>query len=458
MKKTTFILIVMSFFAATGQRKKKGEERMIPQTQEDSVKFEGILVEAEKQLIIENHEKALEGFMKALEMNNQSAAVNFKISEALRKRNKGQEAVPYALRAVELAKDNKFYLLALARLYQSIGFFIDASRIYEELILQYPSDEPGLYELAELYQNIGYKKEMFETFDKIEKQFGVKVEIVRERQRILMKEQDIDGVIAEYQKLINEYPNDLSHRKDLIDFLIQNKRLDEAKSEIAAYEQEESVNSEILLLKSEIARMSNDRRQALDLLGSAFEVSAIDFESKFRILSNYLTKKLNDGENGRMAEISKKLATKHPDEYKAFAFAGDILLRNGEKKEALSYYLKAARINPANFSVWQNIINLENKLNLNDSVIVHAEEALEYFPNQAVLYYYAGAGYLINNEHKKSVHRLEQGKKYTIDPDLLAVFYGHLGDAYNGLKEYEKVGHVLRKSAGKPTRKCSCVE
>ena len=57
----------------------------IPQTQEDSVQFEAVIVEAEKQLILENYAKALESFIKALEMNSQSAAVNFKISEVLAK-------------------------------------------------------------------------------------------------------------------------------------------------------------------------------------------------------------------------------------------------------------------------------------------------------------------------------------------------------------------------------------
>ena len=116
-----------------------------------------------------------------------------------------------------------------------------------------------------------------------------------------------------------------------------------------------------------------------------------------------------------------------------------MLYQDGKSQEAVNYYLKAVKLNPSNYSVWQNILNVEAELNQYDSVVVHSEKALEYFPNQAFLYYFAGTGYLITNDLKKSVRMLEQGKKYTVDPNLLTVFYGQLGDAYNGLKETEKV-------------------
>ncbi|MEM6806972.1 MAG: tetratricopeptide repeat protein, partial [Bacteroidota bacterium] len=402
------------------------------------MKFEAVLVEAEKQLILENYAKALDNFNAALKMNSQSAAVNYKISEVLSKSKMGQKAVPYGLKSIELAPENKFYQLALARLYQSIGFFIDATETYEGLLKKYPAEESALYELAELYQNLGRTEDMFRIFDSIEEHLGIKVEIVRERQRILMKNKDLDGVISEYKKLINSYPNEATYRVEFINFLIENRKLGEAEKEIALYEEEESSNSRTMLLKSELAWKRGDRESAFDLLDSAFDISAIDFESKFKILSNYLTLTSEAKDRQRIAEISISLAEENPSEYKAQAFAGDLLLQNGEKLKAIDYYLKAIHISPSNFSIWQNIINIEAELSLYDSVVRHSEEALEYFPNQAVLYYFAGTGHLVQNNYQKSIRALEQGKKYTIDPDLLTVFYGQLGDAYNGIENHVK--------------------
>ncbi len=446
MRFIVFFSVLILSISAIAQKKKSREISIIPQSQEDSVQFEAVIVEAEKQLILENYAKALESFMKALEMNAQSAAVNYKIAEVLTKSKEGEKAIPYSLKSIELAPDNKYYRLALARLYQSVGYFVDATRTYEKILLKYPSDESTLYELAELYQNLGRVEDMFKTFDKIEEQLGVKLEIVRERQRILMKNKDLDGVIAEYKKLIDAYPNENAYAIELIDFLIQNKRTEQASREIEIYEKDKPSSSRITLLKSELAWMSGDREKAFNLLNEAFETSALDFQTKFQILTNYLSMSSRPEDKERITAISKSLADGHPGEYKAQAFVGDLLYQSGDKRGAINYYLKAIRISPSNFSVWQNIINVEAELNEYDSVVVHAEEALEYFPNQAMLYYFAGTGHLINNDYKKSIRTLEQGKKYTIDPDLLTVFYGQLGDAYNGLEDHEKSDQSYEKA------------
>lgn len=446
MKPVILILAMMVAFGGLAQKRKSKQSIIIPLTQEDSVQFESVIVEAEKQLILENYAKALESFSKALEMNNQSAAVNYKIAEVLTKSKEGEKAIPYNIRAIDLSPDNKYYQLALARLYQSVGYFIDAAKTYENVLLKYPSDETTLYELAELYQNLGRTEDMFKTFDKMEEQLGVRVELIRERQRILMKNKNLDGVIAEYKKLIGAYPNESIYQVELIDFLIQNRRFEEAKIAIDDYEKSNAPSSRIQLLRSEIAWNEGNREEAIEILRAAFSMNGLDFEIKFQMLANYVSITSNEVLKERLAGIAKSLADEYITEYKAQAFVGDLYYQKGDKDEAVTYYLRAIRISPANFSVWQNIINVEAELNQYDSVLVHAEEALEYFPNQALLYYYAGTSHLINRDFSKSIRSFEQGKKYTIDPDLLTVFYGQLGDAYNGLEDHEKSDNAYEKA------------
>ncbi|WP_420577092.1 tetratricopeptide repeat protein [Ekhidna sp.] len=436
MRILLFSVTLLVSIASFSQKGKK--DVVTPQTQEDSLKLEGVIVEAEKQLILENYAKALENFHVALEMNTESAAIHFKIAEVLAKSDEGQKALPFGLKAIELAPENKYYRLGLARIYQSIGFYIDAAKTYEELVERFPSEENALYELAELYQLTGRRDDMFKVFDQIEKQLGVKEEITREKQRIYMKEGKVDEVIEEYEKLIDAYPHESSYKAELINFLIQNRKLDQAEKAIANYEATETSSSRITLMKSELAWMKGKRERSLELLAMAFETSSIDFQSKFQILSNYLVMDPSPEEKSKLTEIAVMLAGKHEDEFKAQAFVGDLLYQDGQSEKAVRYYLQAVNLSPANYSVWQNILNIEADLSQYDSVTKHAERALEYFPNQALLYYFAGTGYLVTNDYKKSVRMLEQGRKYTVDPNLLTVFYGQLGDAYNGLKELEK--------------------
>ena len=101
-------------------------------------------------------------------------------------------------------------------------------------------------------------------------------------------------------------------------------------------------------------------------------------------------------------------------------------------------YLKAIALSPGNFSIWQNTINLEFQLQQYDSVVVHAERALEYFPNQAIFYFFSGLGHYVQNNYEYAVQALETGKKFTTDNALLSEFHGQLGDAYNGLEKYQE--------------------
>lgn len=434
-----FLILVLFFGCMSSfSQKRKKDPILIPETQSDSLKLEAVLIDAEKQLILENYAKALEGFTVALKMNSESAAINFRISQILSKSGEGQKSLPYGLKAIEQDPANKYYRLSLARIYKSIGFHIESAKTYENMIELFPSDEKALFELKDLYKHTGQIADMFRVFGMIESTLGVSEEIIREKQEIYMRAGNYDEVINEYQKLVTSYPSESTYRIELISFLIQRKRLDEAAEEIASYEKSGNSSSRITLLKSEVAWMKGDYKESLRLLEQAFESPAIDFESKFQILSNYFLATASNNDNATLADLTMSLAADYPSEYKAQAFVADLLYGEGEKRESLLFYLKAVRLKPANFSVWQNILNIEGELSLTDSMIVHSQEALEYFPNQAVLYYFAGTGYLLKKDYKKAIRMLDSGKKYTVDSKLLTVFYGQLGDAYNGLPDQDK--------------------
>jgi len=362
MRSFIFSCLILLSIVGIAQRKNKSKDVVIPQTQEDSVKLESVLIDAEKQLILENYAKALEGFTVALKMNTQSGAINYKIAEVLSKSGEGQKALPYGLKSIELEPENKYYRIGLARIYQSIGFYIESAKVYEAMLDKFPEHEDALYELAELYQLTGRTEELFKTFDRIEKVLGVKEEIVREKQRIYMKQGKIDEVAQEYRKLSNAYPYESSYKLELISFLIQNKKLDDAEIEIARYEKDEPLGSRINLLKSEIAWLRGEHTVSLELLATAFESPGIDFDTKFQIISNYLVASSSPENRELLTNLVKNLADQYPEEFKAQAFVGDMLYQDGRQEEAVSYYLKAVNLKPANYPVGQNILLVEISL------------------------------------------------------------------------------------------------
>jgi len=107
--------------------------------------------------------------------------------------------------------------------------------------------------------------------------------------------------------------------------------------------------------------------------------------------------------------------------------------------DARKEYLKAIRSGSGSFEAWQNLLYLEIQTSQIDSLITHSEEALEMFPNQAMIHYFNGYGHLWKKHYREASYSLEQSKKLSAsNPAFVSELNGMLGDCYNGSKEYAK--------------------
>ena len=110
-----------------------------------------------------------------------------------------------------------------------------------------------------------------------------------------------------------------------------------------------------------------------------------------------------------------------------------------KKEEAWILYIKASKNTESTFDLWNKVLLLDSELNKPDSIISHSLDALQYFPNQAVLWLYNGSGYLLKKQNSKALESLETGLKLSVNNEILQnEFYVRLGDCYNETKNYAK--------------------
>ncbi len=157
-----------------------------------------------------------------------------------------------------------------------------------------------------------------------------------------------------------------------------------------------------------------------------------------QLLNGYMDFAISPEQFDDVVKMAKSLADEFPAQYEPQAYAADVFYRMEKKELAKKHYLQAIAIDPNHFDVWQNILNIEAELNQYDGLILHADQALEYFPNQAIVYYFAGTGHMIKKDYKRAVEMLKMGTKYSKEASLLTIFYGQMGDAYNSLKDQHK--------------------
>lgn len=437
MMRKAFVLIVLTgiVWCAEAQKKKTKESTAIQLTEEDKIKVESTLAEAEKQLLEDNFGKARELFEVVLELDPGNGAANFKLAELLLKTGKNDEALAFALKAIDADHTNKYYYLIAAEVYKSQGDFKNATKLYQEMINSIEGTDSYLFDLAILYQYMTEFDLALEAYRKAEEIFGMNELVLREKQKIYLRKQDYKSLMADWDQLILENPDEPRFVVEFSEFLISIGKFDEAAARL---EKITVVEPLAILLLCEIALKTGKNDRAQELAQTVLELPNMDYKLKLELVNLFLESAITTEQFESVKKMANTLVSQNPDKFEALGYAGDVMYRLEDKENARRYYLRAIKLSPSNFNVWQNILNIEAELNQYDSLVLHAEQALEYFPNQALLYYFAGTGYMIQKDYKKSVQTLESGKKYATDPSLLTIFYGQLGDAYNSLKQYDK--------------------
>lgn len=400
------------------------------------MKAEMALIDGEKYLILERYDKALEMFYEARNINPNNAAIHFKIAEVLFKNEAYDKAIEPAEKAIKLDPSNPFYYLLGATIHKARSDLRSAQKLYEELV-KFPNMENHFVDLGLLFEDQGKHSKALEMLEKAQAHFGTSIAMVLKKQNIYLQMNNPEAALAEWERLINEYPNEEAYVFSLTDFLINQGKLDQAKPYLENLLEKNEKNNRASLMLAEIMKNQGRLNEAMSFARNSLLSPDLSFDLKGSILADFLQSIRSENQED-LKTLAQEVADVHPNEYTAQAFAGDVLYQLGERQRAKIFYVKAIRISPDNYPVWKNILSIESELNMLDSLTIHAEEALSYFPNQAAIYYLGGTGYLLKKEYPSAIRLLEIGKRYVFDKKLVSVFNGQLGDAYNGLKKHAK--------------------
>ncbi|MDN5215719.1 tetratricopeptide repeat protein [Fulvivirgaceae bacterium BMA12] len=438
-KNIGFLILVMVFGftanTATAQKSKRGalnDERR-------RIASEKNFIEGQKYFVLEDYTKALGYFMHALETNPDNPTIHYKIGEIYLKNEEYQKAEEFAAKALELNKENKYYFLLVGQIYNKQSRYAEAAKIYEEMIAAIPSSKEYLFDLASIYLYDNQLDNAINTYERAEKLFGKLPEITYAKQKVYLKQNKLGKAIEEGKELVDSYPGEGSYVINLAQILISNNRYDEAIEYLEAVDEDNASYSNSRLLLSDIYRKNGDNKKSKSNLKIVFENPELNIDTKIQLLAGFMSQ-LPDKEVEEFThELARKLEKSHPDDANAYIIYGDFLLKTGKKEEAINKYSKALELDNSNFNVWLNILQIEWELNKMDALLAHSEEALEIFPNQAIIYFYNGTSKVVKKNYEQATEVLEYGKKLAKkDDNLTGAFNGQLGMAYSALKEYEK--------------------
>jgi tetratricopeptide (TPR) repeat protein len=452
--KLAFLACFTAFFAlptyAQQRDKKKKTEEVAGLTSARLSEAESVFIEGEKFFILEDYSKALLYFLRASELNPDNPTIFYKLAEVLSKSNKEEDlkkAAGSIDQAIKLDKKNKYYYLLASNINNSLGFFSKSANLLETMIREIPETEEYLYELATIYLFEKRDEEALKVYDRAESILGINEISSLQKQRILFEKGKVAEAVAEGEKLIAAFPDEERYVLALAELLAQNKQTNEAIKKVESFLKDNPDSPSSKMLLSGLFRDIGEEQKSREMVLNLFDDPRSPVSSKLIMIGTYnatitQNKKKGTPEIGLenfVLKLYSKLENAHPGDADVQVMGGDLFLTLEKYEEAKKHYLKAVRLGVSGFESWQNLMFLETQSNQYDSVIVHSEEALESFPNQAMVYYFNGYAHLRKKHYRQATASLEQAKKLSAsNANLVAEMNSMLGEAYEALKEYDK--------------------
>jgi len=439
-------LVLMAFGSTTaiaqwGLFKKDGK----PNIESHATEAEKYFIEGQKYFILEDYAKAYVLFLKALEMEPENAAINFKLAETLANDNELEKATVYANKAVELNPKNKYYYLLAAQIYGKQGNYQEATNLYESMIENVPGTEEHYFDLANLYIMQEQYEKSLAIYDKAEEYFGVNDQVVLQKQKIYIKLGDLKNALKEGEKLIELFPEEVNYYLAQADVLSSNDKTKEALDYLQQAIVIEPGNGRANMMLADVYRKNGDVQKSREAQLKAFASPDIDLNLKVQEILNLF----NQFPDAELEEHGKTLAESlveaHPEEGMAYAILGDYYFKMQNLALAREQYLNAIEKGHNNFAIWRNVIQIGLNLQQFEQVIKDSDKALESFPNQALLYMFNGTAHFLQKNYEESIAILELGKKLASgDLQLLSMIAGQLGDAYHSLEQFDKSNNAYQ--------------
>ncbi|WP_240676166.1 tetratricopeptide repeat protein [Botryobacter ruber] len=443
-----FTLLTAGELQAQSSRKKKAKAAPenatlvlpAPQPSEQEKQFsESLFLDGMKYFMLEDYPEALKFFQKAYALTPSNAALSYKLAETHMLLKKPKEAITYAQAAVAQNPKNTYYYLLLAQAYTEQQQFSEAAQVFNDLMRNIPDSDQYLFNLADLYLSQSNYAEALKTYDRIEKKMGPMEQVSINRQQIYLRQKNVDKAIQEGQRLLSANPTEVRYYLAQAELFNAAKKTDEAINILGKALTMEPDNPYAHLMLSDLNRQKGNLEESEKQVKLAFASSELDIDTKVRILVDFIRQLPNPKLESVSLELVDLTILTHPKEAKAYAVAGDLQTIVGKKEMARNNYIQAVKFDDSHFKIWQQIVLLDAELSQADSLIVHSEQALELFPNQAIFWFYNGTGHLIAKNYNKAVKSLESGKRLTTsEPDMAKQFNMQLGDGYNSIKEYKK--------------------
>ncbi len=446
-----FILLAIVAWAGIGCRTMRTEPSVPSVFTLDETtrgRFQEAFYAGLKAQVLGDYVRALEYFKKASILNPTSGATHYQLARLYLRTNNLDAAYRHARWAARFDKDNPYYLELLGNLEKEKGDLKAAEKIFEQLVRQYPDRLDYYNALLQLALQREDFSGALSVITRAEKQFGTTPAIQHRKLSLyLLLGQDDSAEHVAY-RLLKKQPDDAEALQKLTALLLRRGDTTRAIAVMKEMLQQHPDGGRFKLELAKLYILSDRKDSVLGLLDALAADRTVPPDAKFDFLIRYVLPFLARDTGRQYLPLIRKFVRHHPRDGRYYAAAADFYFNRGMEDSAYAMYCRAVQLRPNFFPIWIRLIEMDLDRKAYDSVVSRAEEALEYFPAQPVLYFYKGVALNQLKRYADALSILEEGLLYVPleNAALKKTFYTQLAEAAYRLGDVQKAYDYFEKA------------
>ena len=401
------MLFCSSTVAFAQKKTEKKEEESKGISKYDRANAEYLMIDAQKFYLLEDYERAIAFLEQSLEIDKDNHAAYFKLGEIYlieRKYDKGLKSIK---KAQEIKPNNKFYYILAAQLHKSQNNLQAAASEYELMLKNSTDYREYLLDIADVYVGLGNYDGAIKMLELTEEKYNTPNKFTTQKKELLLQAGKKKEALDMLKKLTEDFPTNENYKLEYADLLASTGNKSEAADILKSTGTSASSNFLLINLKLE----EGDFEAAKPMISEIMTNKEADLSSKLLLMSNLSATGSDKISLSFLDQQQKTLYSIYPNDveviktgekvYSALAEKASPQEKAAYETQALTALNQLKNLNPSDYQVWNQLLTKAYNQKSWETLLTSSEDALSYFPNQGLFYYYYGNAQLYSTKGDK---------------------------------------------------------
>lgn len=403
-------------------------------TADNSAKYRYLYIEAARQLDMEHYPQAFEVFKQCQAIDPNAPETCFALGRLYARAQ--QDSISFSLlkRATTLAPDNTEFAERLANGYLYCGQVDSATVVYERLVEAHPDRTEYLSILMRIYEHSHQYDKLLSALNRYELQEGQSEDITLSKMQVYANLGDMQGAYKELKGLVDAHPYDMNLKVMMGNWLLSNGRKKEALQTFLNVLKEEPDNAQGQMSLMDYYRAEGQTAAADSMLYNMLINPRTEPNTRVTLVRDWVKdNEEHGGDSLRVIQMfDRVLQLPQTTAEVATMKVAYLMLKEAPRDSIRNGWEQVLRIAPENVEARINIISMMWEDSIDENVIRECKKAIEYIPDEPVLYYHLGVAQYINEHYDDAIATLKRGTSVMTKetkPTVAADIFAMLGDA-----------------------------